>query len=116
MESDSDRNRKIVLSTAGVLAAIVLTIMVWARLPPPQMKTDEQVFNTVDAMFTALTAKDRQRLDDCEQRLKSFHDQGKTSDAVAARLDAIVQQAHEGKWELAAKKLYAFILGQRGAS
>lgn len=116
METDADGYRKLGVYSAGVLVAIVLAAMIWTRLPPPQIKTDEQVFNTVDALFTALNAKDRARLAECESRLKTYHDEGKTSDAVASRLDAIVKQAEDGQWEPAAKKLYAFILGQRGAS
>jgi hypothetical protein len=38
------------------------------------------------------------------------------SDAVAAQLDAIIQQAHAGDWEPAARTLYDFILGQRGGA
>lgn len=115
MESNADRNRKLVLGGCGILAVIVLAMIVWSRLPPPQLETDEQVFNTVDALFTALTARDLARLEECERRLSEYHTNGKTSDAVAAILDGIVKQAHEGEWEPAAKKLYRFILGQRGA-
>jgi hypothetical protein len=116
MASDSDGIRKIAVGAAGGLATIVLAAAIWTRLPPPQMETDEQVFKTVDALFTALNAKDRARLEECERRLKAYHDEGKTSDAVASRLDSIVKQAEDGQWKPAAKKLYAFILGQRGAS
>lgn len=116
MASDTDGIRKIAIGSAGVLATIVLAALIWTRLPPPQLKTDDQVFTTVDALFTALNAKDHSRLQECNRRLQAYHDQGKTSKAVATRLDAIVKQAEDGQWEPAAKKLYAFILGQRGAS
>lgn len=115
MENNADRYRKFAVGAGGVLAVIILAFMVWSRLPPPQLETDEQVFNTVDALFTALTARDRTRLGECERRLNEYHENGKTSDAVAAALDGIMQQAHDGAWEPAAKKLYRFILGQRGA-
>lgn len=117
-EQQTERLRKWLVSGGGVAALVILVWMVWmvwVRLPPPQMKTDEQVFNTVDALFTALTSRDKSRLEDCERRLNEYHAEGKTSDAVAARLDAIIKQAHDGKWEPAAKKLYHFIIQQRGA-
>jgi hypothetical protein len=114
MASNRDQRRTWGVAGGGLLAAMILALLVWSRLPPPQLQADEQVFNTVDALFTALTARDRTRLDECERRLKAYHEQGKTSRAAAARLDAIVKQAHDGKWEPAARKLYDFMLAQRG--
>ena len=115
MESDPDRRRKQAFAAGGVLALIGIAWVVWSNLPPPQLKlTDKQVFNTVDALFTALTSRDLARLTDCEQRLKTYHSEGRTSNAVASTLDAIVKQARAGEWEPAAKKLYEFMIGQRG--
>lgn len=115
-EQQLERLRRWLVGGAGTVALIVLVWMIWVRLPPPQMKTDEQVFQTVDALFTALTSRDKSRLKDCEQRLKGYHAEGKTTDAVAARLNAVIKQAHEEKWEPAAKTLYDFIIRQRGGS
>ena len=114
MGSDSAGHRKLLVGLGGLFVVCSVAWIVWSRLPPPQLKADEQVFTTVDALFTALTSRDSKRLDDCERRLKSYHEQGKMSDAVAATLDGIVLQAREGKWEPASKKLYNFMLGQRG--
>lgn len=116
MGTDMGGPRKLVLVGAGAAALIAAALLVWSRLPPPQLKEDERVFNTVDALFTALTARDRSRLDECERRLKTYHQEGRTSDAVAASLDSIIRQAHDGKWEPAARRLYDFILGQRGTT
>lgn len=114
LDSRTDRRRQWLVGAAGLFAVVALGWIVWLRLPPPQLKTDEQVFNTVDALFTALTSRDKTRLDDCERRLKAYRAEGKTSAIVSARLDAIIQQAHDGKWEPAARRLYDFMLGQRG--
>lgn len=113
-EPDPDRRRRWLIAAAGLVAVMILVPIVWRMLPPPQMKTDEQVFNTVDALFTALTSRDMSRLDDCERRFKAYQEEGRMSQAVATRLDAVVKQARDGKWEPAAKKLYEFIMGQRG--
>jgi len=114
MVSDIDIRRKLAIWAGGILALIGIAWMIWARLPPPQLIADEQVFNTVDALFTAVTARDLTRLEDCERRLQEYHEDGMISDAAAAALDAIIDQARDGKWEPAAKALYSFMLGQRG--
>ena len=104
------------VGVVGTVAVLLLAFQIWTRWPAPQMPTDEQVFNTVDALFTAVTAHDAARLSECEQRLKTYHADGRISDAVADRLSGVVQQAHDGDWEPAAQTLYDFILGQRGGS
>ena len=114
MPSDPESRRQWVVMVAGILALAGLAWVVWSRLPPPQLEADEQVFKTVDALFTALTARDGARLENCEERLNSYHEDGRISDEVAATLDSIIQQARVGKWEPAAKNLYGFMLGQRG--
>src|SRR5262249_51644762 len=114
MVSDVDSRRKLAVRAGGILALIGIAWIFWPRLPPPQLIADEQVFNTVDALFTAVTSRDRTRLEDCERRLQEYHEDGKLSDAAARALDAIINQARDGKWEPAAKALYSFMLGQRG--
>ena len=114
MPSDPESRRKWTVFAAGLLAVAGAAWAICSRLPPPQLIADEQVFNTVDALFTAMTARDHARLESCEQRLKSYHEEGMISDEVAATLDAIIQQARGGKWEPAARNLYGFMLGQRG--
>lgn len=114
MGSDSEGRRKLLVGIGGFVVVVFVAWSIWSRIPPPQLKADEQVFTTVDALFTALTSRDSKRLDDCERRLKSYHEEGRTSDAVASTLDGIVKQAREGQWEPAARKLYTFMLGQRG--
>ena len=100
---------------AGVLIVLVFAAFhAWSRWPVPQMQTNERVFNTVDALFTAITARDATRLSECEQRLRTYHADGFISDAVSTRIDAAVQQAHAGDWDSAAHDLYDFILAQQG--
>ena len=114
MASDPESRRKWAVMAAGILAVVGIAWVIWSRLPPPQLEADEQVFNTVDALFTAMTSRDSARLESCEERLKSYHEEGMMSDEVAATLDTIIEQARGGKWEPAAKDLYGFMLGQRG--
>ena len=74
---------------------------------------DEGVFRTVDALFTAVTAKDQKRLADCELRLRGYRESGKLPSAAASELDAIIRKANSGAWLPAAERLYAFMNGQR---
>ena len=115
MANRADSRRHLLTAGAGLATIFVLGLIVWTRLPPPQLpRANEQVFNTVDALFTALTSRDQQRLAECERRLRAYRAAGETSPRVSAVLDAIIQQAHQGEWQPAAERLYAFMAGQQG--
>ncbi len=114
MTNSSKFQRKWAVMTGGILAVVGIVWGIWSRWLPPQLGVDAQVFNTVDALFTAITSRDTNQLADCERRLKAYHEEGRISDAVAGSLDAIIQQTRKGQWEPAARRLYDFIRGQRG--
>jgi len=88
---------------------------VWNRtwLATPQLANDEQIFKEVDALFTALTTRNRKLLADCEQRLQAGQGAGQVSPAAARVLADTIQQAQAGEWEPAARRLYDFMLDQR---
>jgi hypothetical protein len=77
------------------------------------MGADEEVFKTVDALFTAVTARDEKWLGDCQQRLRTLAEGGKLPADAAAYLDGIIQTARGGRWQSAAESLYAFMKAQR---
>ena len=108
----TDRRWAVVL--CGIVAVAALTWFARHWSAPPQIGTDEEVVKTVDALFTALTTRDLARLDDCDQRLKSYHADGRLPAKPARSLAGMIQQARDGQWEPAARRLYAFIYGQRG--
>lgn len=105
--------RRIAVIAGGVLALLVLSVFVWSWLPPPSMGTDEEVFKTVDALFTALTSRNTDWMDDCEQRLRVFQDEARLPPKSARYLDAVIAQARTGEREQAARRLYDFIYRQR---
>jgi hypothetical protein len=109
--SGASRSQVIV---CGVLLAIAGLVLLLRMRTQPQLDADPEVFKTVDALFTALTSRDRSRLDDCERRLKSFRETDQLAPAAAAILDRVVDQARAGEWEPAARRLYDFMLAQRG--
>jgi len=112
--SDNSGKSRLFVALCGVSAIAVLAFYFWNMRTPPQLGTDEEVFNTVDALFTALTSRDHDRLDDCERRLLAYRESGKLAAHPARLLDEVIQQARAENWEAAAKRLYVFMYGQRG--
>ena len=102
-----------------MLAVLVLLTIVaagWLYLhfrAPPQLGADDEVFTTVDALFTALTARDEKLLTQCEERLRSYRESGKLPAGAATHLDGVIQTARQGRWRPAAESLYDFMKGQR---
>ena len=103
----------IVVAGVGVGLVAVVVILTWLYWPTPQMGADREVFDTVDALFTAVTGRSEERLTDCERRLHAYREEGKLAPAAAAQLDAIIRKARSGGWDSAARSLYAFMRAQR---
>lgn len=80
---------------------------------PPQMGPDKDVFATVDALFTAITAHDAKQLQQCKQRLGNSHAAGTLPDSAHLYLTDIITTAEKGNWQSAAETLYSFMLAQR---
>ncbi|HWG45936.1 MAG TPA: hypothetical protein VN688_24455 [Gemmataceae bacterium] len=77
------------------------------------MGAGAEVFHAVDALFTAITARDEALLSQCEQRLHAFRDAGEMPADASTYLDRIIRKARAGGWEAAAETLYAFMKAQR---
>jgi hypothetical protein len=111
-ERSSTMRRAAPATVLGGLAILFVCWFMWWR-SPPQMGADEEVFKTVDALFTAVTARDEKLLGDCERRLLTYKEAGKLPADAADYLAVVIRQSHEGKWEPAAERLYDFIREQR---
>ena len=110
---DASVHYRIFWLTLGAASLFLVTLGAqWLRRPP-QMGSDENVFKTVDALFTAINSHDLPRIKDCAERLDQSRQAGELPAAAASRLDSIVKQAHAGQWDSAAHQLYDFMLGQR---
>jgi hypothetical protein len=83
---------------------------------PPQVLGDDDCFSTVDALWTAVTARSPHLLESTAADLRRLRDAGQLSPDGHDALDAIVIKARAGQWEPAALELRAFIQGQRPAS
>ncbi len=95
------------LAIAGIAVAVMLL------RPQPQMGPDEEVFDTVDALYTAVRNRDDKRLGDCEARLSAYRDAGKLPAKAAETLASIIGKARGGSWETAAERLYDFMAAQK---
>jgi hypothetical protein len=96
---------------AAALAAFALLLAAGCG-KPAQIGSDDEVHKTVDALFTAVTARDATQLDRCEKRLAELKADGRLPASAHESLAAIVGRARSGKWESAAERLYEFIRGQ----
>jgi len=85
----------------------------WLRRPP-QLGNDPAVFETVDALYTAVREHDEKRVADCAQRLQVLRDSGSLSLAASRRLNVLIERTHSGAWDQVAHELYDFMYAQRG--
>lgn len=97
---------------ALIVVAIAALFFFWPS-SPPQIGPDEEAFRTLDALFTAITSRNHDRLNSSESRLRSLREQGRLPAQAADRIDAIIADARTGQWQPAAERLYEFIKGQR---
>jgi len=104
---------RIGLAVLALLGVVIGLRAWWAFRSPPQLPPSDEVFKTVDSLFTAVTARDEGKLVACEQRLTKYKERGLLPAAAAKRLDRVISAARGGQWESAAHQLYTFMLGQR---
>lgn len=106
-------NRRLTLGLLASVSLVIVLIGAYRFWPTPQMGGDEEVMSAVDALFTAVTARDEKLLSQCEQRLDQLRSNSKLPQAAAGSLTGIIKQARSGGWEPAARRLYSFIEAQR---
>ena len=96
---------------ALAIAAVVLGLILLR--PQPQMGADDDAFDTVDALYTAVRNRDEKRLGECEARLLAYRDAGKLPANAAETLASIIAKARGGSWDTAAMRLYDFMAAQK---
>lgn len=102
-----------VVSIGGGLFVVLVIVWYFWSAAPPQMGDNERAFSAVDALFTAVTAKNDKLLSECESRLKKLRDDGALAEDAFAHLDGIISQAKAGDWQDSARQLYKFMRAQR---
>ena len=66
----------------------------------------------VDALYTAVTSRNKTRLAQCEERLHTLRDEGKLPRPAADYLDGLIATARTGNWQGATHKLFDFMKAQ----
>ena len=108
--SHSESGLKRLLKTLVLLVAL-LSIQGCGR--PPQVVDDEECFSAVESLWTAVTTKRTDLLEQSATELDRLHSAGKLSEEGNDALNEIIQSARGEEWMPAAKSLKAFMLGQR---
>lgn len=106
-------NQSIGWIALAAVAVVLVIVLVLSLRTPPQMGPDEEVFNTVDALYTAVRNQDDGQLTACEAKLNGYRDAGKLPTSAAESLAGIIAQSRGGNWESAAKRLYDFMAAQK---
>jgi len=83
---------------------------------PPQIGADGKSFKGVDALYTAVTARDPKLLNQCAKNLQDLKIAGKLPEPAFHSLEAIIAKARDGNWQSAAADLTWFMKGQRRPS
>ena len=114
LETESNpRDRVAWIALASIVGIIgLIALIAWWR-QPPQMGTDDQVFRTVDALYTAIRSENGTKVSQCEEKLKQYHEQGNLSKPAHEFLSGVIAKTKRGDWDTATKKLYDFMSAQR---
>ena len=99
----------------GIAFAAVLLVgyQAWGYYStPPTLQATEDARRTLDALFTALTARDQAKLATCMTRIEVHLSESKLSQKATRELRYCEQLAKAGSWEQAAKRLYWIIYEQ----
>ena len=95
------------------LLGLIATLFIIGCSRPPQVIDNDECFAAVEALWTAVTSKRTDLLEQAATELNRLHKTGSLSDAGHAELDQIVQMARQAEWRPAAEDLKEFMLGQR---
>lgn len=104
-----------VLKYCGAVALLLIITLTISGCSTPQVLGNEEVFSSVDALWTAVTSRKEDRLQSASEKLQELRQSGELSEAGWNALEPIIQQASAGEWEPAAKRLKRFIRAQRKA-
>jgi hypothetical protein len=110
---NSARKRAAIITSVVGGAFVLVSLFLWWWFRLPQLGGNEEVTNTVDALFTAVTARDEKLLAECKQQLLKLKDEDKLPTEASAYLENIIGNARADRWASAARSLYDFMRAQR---
>ena len=98
------------LLSSVVIAALLIS---GSGCGPPQVVADEECFSAVDALWTAVTSKRIDLVEQTATELNRLQAKGSLSNEGHAALTKVVDMARAAEWQPAAETLKGFMLGQR---
>ena len=104
------RNYLLALGFAVVLLGLFQAWRWYAT--PPLLQASPDATKTLDALFTALTARDTAKLATCMKRIEVHFAEGKLSKKATNELRICHELAKAESWDEAAKRLYWIIYEQ----
>lgn len=93
-----------------VSACLMLALALGCNSAPPL--GSEEVSSTADALYTAVTSRRPELVDAVEANLRKLKAEQQVSPAAMTALQAIIDQARDGKWQAAAEELDQLIRSQ----
>ena len=119
MSSRTARHQENSLRSYTVVVALIGVVLFGGWLAwryytvPPQLQASAAATKTLDALFTALTARDSVKLKACMERIEGHSAAGHIGTKGLAEVRHCSQLAEKGAWEEAAKRLYWIVYDQR---
>ena len=99
-----------------LILALGVAISIAGCSGPPQVVDDEECFSAVDALWTAVTSKRTDLLEQTATEFEKLQDAGRLSAAGLDALRTIIETARKEEWTKAAKSLKVFMQGQKKSS
>src|SRR5436853_7626736 len=96
MVANNPARKRAAIAAAAIVGSVLVVCVYFAWRSPPQMGPDEETFRGVDALLTALTARDERLLEQCARKLSLLKEAGKIPHEAAAYLDGIIAKARSG--------------------
>ena len=107
--NESARN---VVKTFAAVGCCALMLLSLGCSDTPQLGSEE-CLGTADALWTAVTAKNLQLLEQSAAQIEKLHSTAELSDAAFERLIGVIATARTGDWSGARAALKEFVRGQR---
>jgi hypothetical protein len=101
---------RLILGTAGLVLSL-LAVAGCSRTP--QLAGDRDALSAADALWTAITAKDSDLLENSAAAIGKLHAEAHLTDEAYGALENVMQTARAGNWSDARAALKTFVRGQR---
>lgn len=97
----------------SLLVILFLAFLLIGCGRPAQIGSSDEVLAAVDALYTALGSRRVELLEKSATRIEELHSSKELPDAAHRQLKLYIDEARQGQWDAAIRKLHEFIRGQR---